>query len=186
MEPQTRDSNLVRDAQAGSPAAYGELVRIWSARVLGFCHAKAGRAGLAEDLAQETFLRGFRFLPGLKDPERFGSWLCGIAVRTLLDWRKSKQASQVPLSGIGSSAGEALEGEASPEGPEREEERRRVLASVEALPEIYREVVMLFYYEEMKYQEIADLLGLSAAAVNARLTKARAMLRERLSRSRSG
>ena len=55
------------------------------------------------------------------------------------------------------------------------------MAEVESLPEEYRVVLMLFYYQELKYRDIAQMLGVSAATVNARLTKARAMLRERLS-----
>ena len=53
---------------------------------------------------------------------------------------------------------------------------------MEALPEEYREVVMLYYYEDVTYRDLAQLLGVSAATINARLTKARALLRERLSK----
>jgi RNA polymerase sigma-70 factor (ECF subfamily) len=54
------------------------------------------------------------------------------------------------------------------------------MAEVETLPEEHRQVVMLFYYQELKYRDIAEILGVSTATVNARLTKARVMLRERL------
>jgi RNA polymerase sigma factor (sigma-70 family) len=50
------------------------------------------------------------------------------------------------------------------------------------LPEEYREVVMLYYYEDVTYRDLAQLLGVSAATINARLTKARGLLRERLSK----
>jgi RNA polymerase sigma-70 factor (ECF subfamily) len=53
---------------------------------------------------------------------------------------------------------------------------------VEALPDEYREALMMYYYEDVTYQELADALGVSAATINARLTKARALLRQRLSR----
>jgi len=185
VEARLSDGDLVRQAQAGESAAYGELVCRYSARIPAFCHSRAGRAGLGEDLAQETLLRGFRSLPTLEDPAKFGSWLCGIAVRTFIDWQRGKQSSQVSLAELDSNSEETLEGRVLAEHPEKEEERRRILAAVEALPESFRETLMLFYYEEMSYQEIADLLGLSAAAVNARLTRGRAVLRERLSRSRS-
>jgi RNA polymerase sigma-70 factor (ECF subfamily) len=54
------------------------------------------------------------------------------------------------------------------------------MAEVEALPEIYREVIMLYYYQDVTYHELADLLDVTPAAINVRLTRARALLRERL------
>ncbi|MEO1981265.1 MAG: hypothetical protein ABGZ24_12165, partial [Fuerstiella sp.] len=56
------DGDLVRQAPDGRSAAYGELVRRWSAQVLAMCHARVGRHAIAEELAQETLLRGFRSL----------------------------------------------------------------------------------------------------------------------------
>src|SRR5690349_13671655 len=93
------DGELVRQTLAGTTAAYGTLARRWSARVLAVCHARVGRSA-AEDLAQEALLRGLRALPTLADPERFGAWLVGIAVRTCLDWLKSSQRTEVSLDAL--------------------------------------------------------------------------------------
>src|SRR5207302_4083187 len=140
---------LVRQARAGRTEAYAELVRRWSARVTALCHARVGRAHAADDLAQETLLRGFRSLSTLTDPERFGPWLCGIALRACLDWLKSKQNQQIPFSALDPERGPDFHaGRADDESElERDDERRRVLAEIEALPEDYRKVVMLYYYE---------------------------------------
>ena len=99
------DGDLVREAQAGKPAAYEELVRRWSARVLAICHARVRDSAAAEDLAQETLLRGFRGIKTVTEPDRFGSWLMGIAVRTCLDWLKSAQRTEVGYAALGA-AGE--------------------------------------------------------------------------------
>jgi RNA polymerase sigma-70 factor (ECF subfamily) len=180
------DGDLVRQALAGRAGAFEELVRRWSPRILAVCHAKAGRAGAAEDLAQETLLRGFRSLRSLDQQDKFGAWLYGIALRTCKDWLKAKERSQVTFSDLSASGDPDCipYGQTRPDEPEadREDERRRVLAEVESLPEEFRVVLMMFYYQELKYRDIAEVLGVSAATVNARLTKARAMLRERLSR----
>ena len=61
------------------------------------------------------------------------------------------------------------------------DDRARLLREVDRLPDDVRETLMLYYTDEFTYQELADLLGVSAATVNARLTKARACLRARLS-----
>lgn len=177
------DGELVRQTLAGQVQAYAELVRRWSSRVLAVCHARVGQ-GAAEDLAQETLLRGFRVLSSLQDPDRFGAWLCGIAVRACLDWLKSKERKQIPFSALDSHSSWEDRLATPDELPvlEQQEQTCRLMAEVEALPEPYREVLLLYYYEDVTYRDLAELLGVSAATINARLTKARAMLRERLGR----
>ncbi len=170
------DGQLVRQALAGRTAAYEQLVWRWSARVLAVCHGRVGRAAAAEDLAQETLLRGLRALGTLTEPDRFGAWLCGIATRTCLDWLKSAQRTEVSYAALSETNLRAPEDD----GADRREETARLMAEVERLPEAYREALMLYYYEDCTYQELATMLGVSAATVNARLTKGRAMLRERM------
>jgi len=178
------DSDLVRLAQSGQLAAYEELVRRWSARVLAVCHAKVRSGHTAEELAQEALLRGVRALATLEDPAKFGPWLCGIASRVCLDWLKSGQARQASLDAMCDGQADAwiaTAGESPYEAAARTDDQRRLLTEVATLPELYREVILLYYYDDVTYRDVAAALGVSAATVNARLTKARAMLRERLS-----
>ena len=178
------DGELVRRARLGEPAAYDQLARRWAARVLAVCHARvgpAGRAGgcaAAEDLAQESLLRGLRSLPTLADPDKFGPWLVGIAVRTCLDWLKSAQRTEVSLDDAVVSAARADDDVL--DAADRRERAEQLLREVERLPHAYREVLMLYYYQDCTYQDLADVLGVSSATINARLTKARAMLRARM------
>jgi RNA polymerase sigma factor (sigma-70 family) len=178
------DSELVRLAQGGQLAAYEQLVRRWSARVLALCHAKVRSCHTAEELAQEALLRGLRAIGTLEEPAKFGPWLCGIATRVCLDWLKSGQAKQVSLDAAcdgQASAMVAEDGETPYDALARADDERRLLAEVETLPESYREVILMYYYDDVTYHDVAEALGVSAATVNARLAKARAMLRERLS-----
>jgi RNA polymerase sigma-70 factor (ECF subfamily) len=182
------DGEWVRRARGGDPAAYGHLARRWAARVLAVCHARAGRAA-AEDLAQEALLRGLRGLATLADAEKFGPWLVGIAVRTCLDWRKSARRTEVSLDAVtgGDGGGNGRAGSAAlaaarddRAAADRRERVEHLMREVDRLPPTYREVLMLYYYQDGTYQDLADALGVSAATVNARLTKARAMLRARM------
>ena len=172
------DGEMVRRALAGDATAYGQLARRWAARVLAVCHARVGRAA-AEDLAQEALLRGLRALPTLAEPEKFGPWVVGIAVRTCLDWLKSPRRGEVSIESV---AGPRLASQENECGRERREQSERLAREVERLPQPYREVLMLYYYQPdgCTYAELAELLGVSAATVNARLTKARQMLRGRM------
>jgi RNA polymerase sigma-70 factor, ECF subfamily len=174
------DADLVRQTLSGENRAYEELVRRWAARILGICHGRVGRRDVAEDLTQETLLRGFRHLSSLVEPDKFASWLCGIAVRTCLDWLKAKERTQVSFSTLARDGNldSILESQTEPAGSS--EETRDLLTEIEALPETYRETLLLYYYEDVTYQDLAGLLGVSVATINARLTRARKMLRERL------
>lgn len=182
------DGELVLAALNGQGSAYEELVHRWTARVLAVCHAKVRRADVAEDLAQETLMRGFVALKALSDPEKFGAWLHGIAIRTCLDWLKARARKQVPFSSLGGETGPdglfPAPGDGAAAALEKDDERREILSEVERLPEDLRKVIMLFYYEDSSYREMAHVLGVSPATINARLTKARDLLRRRMSAAR--
>lgn len=186
------DGELARQAQAGRREAYGELARRWAGRLMGFCHARVGRADAAEELAQETIVRGWSSLAALEDPDRIGSWLHGIALRASIDYLRSRARRQIPFSVLAGdqdtddalSGGGASAVSAEAHDPlEGIEERDRLLAHVEALPEELRTVLMLYYYDDVTYADLALVLGVSPATVNARLTRARALLRRRLAAS---
>jgi RNA polymerase sigma-70 factor, ECF subfamily len=175
------DAELVGQALAGERRACEQLVRRWSPRVLAVCHARVGRADAAEDLAQETLLRGLRSLNTLADPSKFGPWISGIAVRACLDWLKSRRRGEFSLSALeGSEELISSRNEEASEEADRRESIEELMDQVQRLPLPYRQVLLLYYYDDCTYQELAEMLGVSAATINARLTKARQMLREKL------
>ena len=135
------DGELVRQTLAGRPQAYEELVRRWASRITALCHAKVGRSDLADDMAQEALLRGYRALSSLAEPEKFGSWLCGIAVRACLDWLKSKERKQIPFSVLAPDRDPedflCTDPERDGQARDREEELQDLMTEVEALPEFY-------------------------------------------------
>ncbi len=171
------EADLVREALAGRTNAYAILARRWGARIMAVCHARVRSPEAAEDLTQETLLRGFRALATLREPHKFGAWISGIARCICLDWLKAKERSQISFSDLGD-----VQHVVDADGPGhgRADGVERLVAEVESLPDAYREVVMLYYYCDLTYRDLADMLGVSAATVNARLTKARSMLRRRL------
>src|SRR3954470_9994785 len=98
------DGELVRHTLAGRTTAYDQLVRQWAPRVTAVCHARVGKADVAEELAQEALFRSFKALSSLSEPEKFGPWLCGIATRVCLDWLKDKDRTQVSFGALGDDA----------------------------------------------------------------------------------
>ncbi|MEM7234601.1 MAG: RNA polymerase sigma factor, partial [Planctomycetota bacterium] len=176
------DANLVTQTLKGQKEAYDTLVRRWSARVLAVCVGRTGRRDVAEELAQETLVRGYVALRSLGDPSKFGNWIASIAHRVSIDWVRGRRRavasfSEVSPSGLAEQA-DPVGGTAS-DALERDDEIEELLHDVAQLPATYRETLLLFYYGEHSYKELAELLGVSQATVNARLTKARSLLRQR-------
>lgn len=165
------DADLVAEVRGGRREAYAELVRRHGPAVAAVCASRVGGRGPVEDMVQEAFLRGFRMIATLEDPAKFPNWVCGIAIRACLDWLKAKERGQVSL--------DVLPDASAPEAAE-DERGAALRREIEALPEIYREALTLFYYKKQSYQDMGRTLGITPAAVNARLTKARAMLRDKL------
>ena len=178
------DEQLVMQSQAGQTSAYEVLVRRWSARLVAYLRAKVRHADVAEDLAQDCFLKAFSRLPSLSKPEKFGSWLLSIGHYAALDWIKAKARSEVQLSeGNDDSATGfiARSDESLPDESLAEKEQNQILReAIDELPQPLQEVLLIYYYNDVTYRDIAAMLGVSPATVNARLTKARSILRERL------
>lgn len=177
------DGELVRRVVAGDAAAYGELARRWFRRVLTMCQARVCVSD-AEDLTQEVFIRGYARLSSLANPEQFGSWLRGIANNVCVDWCRDRVRHK---QAIGTShLRQELANTAVPiNGTLAEDERAIVIGQIAAIPEDLREVVLLHYYENLTYDEMAQWLGVARATVNERLAKARSLLRVRLAKLRS-
>ena len=171
------DGELVRQVLAGRTQEYAELVRRWTRHIAAVCHARVGQAGPVADLTQDSLLRGFRSLHTLAEPDKFGPWLCGIALRACLAWRRRHDLESRAFSDVGGDFDPA----AGPgRDPAHDEDIRRLMSEVERLPEPYRQVVMLYYYEDVTYREAAAILGIAPGTVNQRLTRARMILREKL------
>ena len=145
--------------------------------------SKVGSSEVAEDLAQDALLKAISRLPTLNDPSRFGSWLLSIAHHSAQDWYKSKARTEVSLQNHASDAPAfaVVDRERTPhEICQVKEEHDLVLREVSNLPDQLREVLMIYYYDSVTYQELAEMLDVSTATINARLTQARSLLRTRL------
>lgn len=171
------EAEQVQRARAGEREAYAELFRRHAPRVGAVCCARLGWRGPLDDMVQETFTRAWSELRSLGSAERFAPWLRGIALHVCADWQRRSGREERLLVSLA----EPIDPPArESDGPD--EEGRALLDAVDALPEIFRETVTMFYFGERSHREIAATLGISAAAVNARLGKARALLRESLAR----
>jgi len=169
------ERELVLRAQGGDRAALALLVRHHVGSVRGCVLAVLGPTPELDDLVQESLLRGIEGLASLRDPERFGPWLRGIARHLAIDRIRRRPPAEARLDGVAEPAAP----ESAPPAVEGEE-AAELWRSIAALSEPLREALHLFYGARLGYAEIGARLGITPAAVNRRLTRARQQLRERL------
>ena len=183
MEQEASDDTcLVEEALGGNQASFQLLVERYEQRIFNLIRHYTRNPVEIEDLAQETFLKVYRRLSSFQRQSSFYTWLYRIAVNTILDSLKRRGRSPVQavedLEAVPAAPGGATP---SPSATLEREEIARITHDVlEELPEIFRTVLVLREYEDMAYQDIADLLGISIGTVESRLFRARARFKERL------
>ena len=169
------EPDLIAKAQRGDKQAFGELVRRHRSGVINVVYRMCGDADLAEDAAQEAFIRAWQHLPGYRPRSPFRNWIYRIATNVARDtMRRDKQTVDVDAVAVASPD----EGPAAAAG--RKEQGELVRRAVLSLPPASREVLVLREYEGLSYREIAGTLGIPVGTVMSRLNYARNRLREAL------
>lgn len=185
MEPDAAEvEQLVRRAQRRDAAAFAQLVRAYERTALAVAYSVLGKGPDAGDVVQQVFLRAWERVGELKDPARFGAWLCGIVRNLAIDARRRRTRHDGWAHATGPAMAAAAEDERAAADPSRvlvrREDQQRLEHALESLDEVSRSAVMLRYYEDLSSKEIGELLGLAPAAVDMRLMRARRQLRQRL------
>ena len=168
---------LVAKAQQGDRRAFGELVGIHYAGVIQVVYHLSGNAQVAEDAAQEAFLRAWLHLPEYRHQSSLRSWLYRIAVNAALDMlRREAKLSNEDLNDL-----PLADGQPGPEAAVVAGERARLVRqAVDLLPPASRAVLVLREYQGLSYQEIAATLDIPMGTVMSRLNYARSQLRAKL------
>ena len=180
------DVQLIRKILSGDDAAFGILVERYQKSVHTLIWRQIGDYHYAEDIMQDVFLRAYRKLPTLKNPDQFAGWLYIIANRLCIDWTRKQKRIQKQQPTMQSLEGTRLEEiEASSYTHHISEQRgiesaeychARVQKLLDKLPENERAAVTLFYLDEMPTKEISKVLGVSVNTIASRLHRARKRL----------
>ena len=158
------------EAAMPGPLDLAALVEEHGDHLLRLCTLYLGEQSQAEDAVQDTFLRALQAWPKFRGESTVETWLVRIAINVCKNQLKSPgRTRRAPA--------EALEGLRT-EGPEPEDDT--LVKAVQALPPKYREVVILYYYQEWRAWEIAQRLHIPVSTVTVRLSRARGMLKEKL------
>jgi RNA polymerase sigma-70 factor (ECF subfamily) len=185
------DEQLLVEHQRGNAAAMRALIARYQSELFTFLLRFVGDAGHAEDLFQDTFVLVHRHAATFDPSRRFRPWLFTIAANKARDFLRSlprKNAANSPLldaHGDGPTVLD-LQPAADPGPPEilaRQEEVARMKVCLAALPTLYREVVVLSYFHQFSYQEMADMLNVPLGTVKSRLHAAISQLSQGMARA---
>lgn len=165
------DTYIIRSAQAGDKQALDKLVRRYYDKIYAYCHHHVQDKQIAEDLCQETFYRALSHIEDYRHYDKFQNYLYVIAGNQCKDFYKKKKLIFL---------------EEIPEGDvemQSFEEAITMQELVQRLPQELKEVIVLRFYQELKYQDIAKIIHCSSSLVKYRVQKALDLLREEWERS---
>ncbi len=184
------DESLIAAHLRGDETAFRELVRRYGDGVLGYLFRMTGNRDQAEDLFQETFKRVHEKARTFRGSS-FKSWLFTIATRVAIDGaRRRKRRATISLNqeidcgqdNPSQLADTTVAEDATDPADElvRQEQKEQVRRAIESLPVRQRATLVLAYYQQLSYREVADTMGCSVGTVKTQMSRALATLARRL------
>lgn len=172
------DTELMLRLSRKDMSALGELAKRHQERVLAIAFRTLGKWDLAEDIAQETFLRVHRAAGNYRPKAKFTTWLYRIVVNLCLDEKRRRSRIGASLEDVNLEAQAETEHDAA----EKKELTELVARAVDQLTERQRVALVLHRYEGLSHSDIAEVTGWTMSAVESLLVRAYANLREKLSK----
>jgi RNA polymerase sigma-70 factor (ECF subfamily) len=173
----TDDELIAIRCQLGERDAFDALIARWHIPLWTYARRVAGSPDAADDIVQDVWMRVVRGLPRLKDAAKIRAWIFGIARRVLMDRFREHYATPIHDEVRPEHLAAAVEIE---EGTDTADEVARMQTLLAELPIIERDVLALFYLQELPMQEISELLSVPVGTVKSRLHRARRRLRDRM------
>jgi len=172
---QDSEATLLATARQGDPQAFSALVELYQTPVYNLCYRMLNNAGDAEDAAQETFLRAYKSMKKYDDSRSFPTWLMSIAAHYCIDQLRKRRMTIVSTEDL--PYFEVVEGKPGPESiMTQRQEQENVRKLLHTINPVDRAAVVMYYWNELSYQEISQALDLTESAVKSRLHRARRSL----------
>lgn len=173
------ENELIELAQQGDQQAYGELIRLHHRTVEKFAFQCGVRVQDIPDVTQEVFVKLYRFLHQFQK-ERFTTWLYKITLNATRDYyRKEMKEAQKEVSLQGISPDHYIMKSAEEKVLVFEEDRE-LHEAIQLLDEKYRHPIILFYFHDMSYEQMADVLNVPMSTIKIRLLRAKGHLKSAL------
>ncbi|MCS6884713.1 MAG: sigma-70 family RNA polymerase sigma factor [Acidobacteriota bacterium] len=179
---QFSDEELVEKVLKGEQRAFEVLVNRWQRQIYGLALRILGREDDAYDVCQETFLLAYRNLSKFRGEAKFSSWLYRIAINcchTVMRTRGNNLSLECQREEVGYEP--SVESDFLDEAMQKAQLSKIVRRALMGLPAEMREVIVMKEYQQMKFHEIAEVLGIPVSTVKTRLYTGLEQLRQRLS-----
>lgn len=173
------DEHLVEQFNRGDESAFDRIVEQYSSDIAALANRLLGWSGEVEDVTQDIFLAAFLGLKKFRCECSLKTWLFTITVNKCRSYRYKRMLRRRRISQVADKAFLASAGTAD-KAPMDSETFDRVRRAIQALPAKYREPVVLRYLQELGTDQISRILGISKNALQVRLNRARARLRDDL------
>ena len=157
MDKNDREERLVKKAMRGNVDAYGKVVDIYKEYLYKMAWLYVRNEDLALDIVQDSILKGFRSIRSLREARYFKTWMTRILINTAGDVLR-KNTGIYSLETVGDVPGG---------GTEKIEERMDVYEAIGRLEKHYRSVIILKYFDDMKYEDMSEIFGTSVGALKA-------------------
>jgi RNA polymerase sigma factor (sigma-70 family) len=168
------DRELIEASRRGDRGAFAKIIERYQRAVYAVAFSGTRDRALADDVAQDAFVIAWRRLDELREAAKLPAWLCGIARNLARDARKRRARD------THDDADRAIDTTTPYDAISEAESERIVAAALGQVPDVYREPLVLFYYEERSVADVARSLGITAATTNKRLSRGRQFLAERV------
>ena len=169
------ESQLVKRANAGDQLAFEVLFERYNTRICRYLSRMTGNDGVGCELAQETFLKAWEALPGLREPSRFAGWLYRIATNCAYTYQHHHRHLQMVPWDVYSEEHEE-QGVLGPE--EHIEETELLKLALARVSPTYRPCLILYVIEELPQRQIADLLKMKESSVSKYVSRGKEELRQ--------
>ncbi len=170
------DGYLVEEVLAGNTKAYAVLVNRYKDMVFTLAVGLLHNRQEAEEVAQDTFLKTFKALSGFQNKSKFSTWIYRIVYNECISRLRRKKNNLISVEEL--SYGELSDNfeEMEPEWIQKEERKRQLYEAISRLKEDERTILMLYYFENCRVDEISDITSLSNENIKSRLFRARKKL----------
>jgi RNA polymerase sigma-70 factor (ECF subfamily) len=185
------DHELVRATLDGDATAYRGLVERYETRIYHVCYGMVRNREDARDMAQDAFIKAYKNLGRFRFQSSFYTWICRIAMNVCIDHLRKQKVRRAEAfdEGIATrESGGLISMEHHRNNPSKDVERKRlyqrILAAMDELPELHKQVIVLREMEGLAYKEIAEVLEIPEGTVMSRLYYARKRLQAALKEER--
>lgn len=181
MDQIDSDHQLVFALQSGDISALEKLIALYQDKLIRFAATLGADSASAQDIVQQAFINAYQNINSFNSKYKFSSWIYRITHNLTINFfKKHHQKSQISLD-FADWIQELIPGHVDLEAEAiAAEQKKDIKHSLQRLPLKYRSVVTLYYFEDKKYDEIADILHIPTNTVGVRLSRAKNMLKNLL------